>query len=99
MLEPSRLQFGDDARTALVNLAPTLLAAHRDLKESQRAVNRRMWRRPGKACACCQSPVEQDQVQVRLGRRVFHDECLLRLLVEVRRDLRALGYDVEASNG
>lgn len=91
-----RLQFGNEAHIALVNLAPTLLAAHRDFKETTRLVNRRRWEKPGKPCERCGVALQQGDIQIRMGRRAFHDRCLVDLMVRVRRDLRSLGYNVEA---
>jgi hypothetical protein len=43
--------------------------------------------------------LRQGGVQIRMGRRVFHDRCLVDLMVQVRQDLRSLGYNVEALHG
>ncbi len=94
-----RLQFGNEEHIALVNLAPTLLAAHRDHKETTRRVNRRRWAKPGQQCEHCGIALRQGGVQIRMGRRVFHDRCLVDLMVQVRQDLRSLGYNVEALHG
>jgi hypothetical protein len=94
--EIGRLQFGNSQHIELVNSAPRLLAAHRDMNEIARRVNRRRWAKPGKPCAKCGVTLQQGDVQVCMGRRVFHDRCIVAMMVAVRRDLRKLGYNVEA---
>jgi hypothetical protein len=94
--EIGRLQFGNSQHIELVNSAPNLLAKHQKLKSTLARATRRKWAKPGLPCAKCLQAVRQGEVHIRMEENVFHERCAMESLIRVRRDLRALGYNVEA---
>jgi hypothetical protein len=87
-----RLRFGDAEHIRLVDSAMFLLNEYDGLTGARRTVRSRVWWRRGPKCALCRAALQRDELLVEIGRRAFHDACLVARLVELRMKLRALGY-------
>lgn len=91
-----RLRFGDPESIKLVDAAPVLVSEYSSLARCVRRTRLRIWWQGSAKCEACRQALQRDELLVDVGRRVFHDACLVGRLVELRRKLKALGYRIDA---